>query len=190
MSTLRRAFVASSIAWAALLPLAPFAASQPAPAPVWYALAFAVYGAGSFICHQLPARSFHSWSAQWPVCARCTGIYFGGALAGIIAMVRLRKGRPRPDTTLEMVRLKPDATSVTHVSTWRARVLLAVAALPTAMTLVYEWTTGDTPSNALRALAGAPLGAAVVFIVVEVLTGERTSGASVSEWRRTLSGPL
>jgi hypothetical protein len=59
MITLRRAFVAASIAWAALLPLAPFAASQQAPSPVWYGLAFFLYTAGSFICHQLPARSFH-----------------------------------------------------------------------------------------------------------------------------------
>ena len=46
------------IVWALLLPLAPFAASQPAPARVWYALAFVVYGAGSVVCHQLPERSF------------------------------------------------------------------------------------------------------------------------------------
>ena len=38
--------------------------------------------------------------------------------------------------------------------------MLAVAAVPTAATLVYEWTTGDMPSNMIRALAGAPLGAA------------------------------
>ena len=54
MTVLRRALIASSIAWALLLPLAPFAASQPAPARFWYGLAFVVYGAGSFICHQLP----------------------------------------------------------------------------------------------------------------------------------------
>ena len=60
MTTLRRAFLAMSIGWAVLLPVAPFAASQPAPAPFWYGLAFVVYGAGSFICHQLPARSFHT----------------------------------------------------------------------------------------------------------------------------------
>jgi uncharacterized membrane protein len=160
MTALSRAFVASSIAWAALLPLAPFAASQPAPARFWYELAFVVYGAGSFICHQLPERSFHTWSAQWPVCARCTGIYLG-AVAAVVA------------TVVTTVRLKPDTTyvtrHVTHKSTWRARVLLVLAALPTAVTLVYEWTTGDTPSNAIRALAGAPLGAAVAFIVVQAL---------------------
>ena len=51
----------------------------------------------------------------------------------------------------------------------RTRILLVLAALPTAVTLIYEWTTGDTPSNAIRALAGAPLGAAVALIVVEAL---------------------
>jgi len=158
MTTLRRAFVAMSIAWAALLPLAPFAASQPAPAPLWYGLAFAVYAAGSFICHQLPARSFHTWAAQWPVCARCTGIYFGAAAAAIVATVRLPPsplrgfgGPGKPDTT------------------YRARAFLAAAASPTAVTLIYEWTTGDTPSNMIRALTGAPLGAAVALVVVQAL---------------------
>jgi len=142
-----------SIAWAVLVPLAPFAASKPAPAHFWYGLAFVVYGAGSFICHQLPARSFHSWSAQWPVCARCTGIYFGAAVVAVVAMVRLK-----PDPTYDRA-----ASSAS-----RARILLMLAALPTAVTLIYEWTTGDTPSNAIRALAGAPLGAAVAFLVVDV----------------------
>src|SRR5437870_7109481 len=117
MAILRRAFVAASIAWAVLLPLAPFAASRTAPAPFWYGLAFAVYGAGSFICHQLPARSFHTWSAQWPVCARCTGIYLGAAVTAIIAIVRL----------------KPDTTYVHVTDPRHARALLAAALLPTAV---------------------------------------------------------
>src|ERR1700687_2879594 len=133
MAILRRAFVALSMAWAALLPIAPFAASQPASAHGWYGLALVVYGAGGFICHQLSARSFHTWSAQWPVCARCTGIYFGAAVIALFATVRLK-----PDSTYD------------SVSTGRARMLLVVAASPTAITLVYEWTTGATPSNAIR----------------------------------------
>jgi uncharacterized membrane protein len=159
MTALRRAFIAMSIAWAVLLPVAPFAATHPAPAPFWYGLAFVVYGVGSFICHQLPARSFHTWSAQWPVCARCAGIYFGAAA---VPMVRLMTVRLKPDTTYV-------TTYVTHLAARRARGLLVAAASPTAVTLIYEWTTGDTPSNAIRALAGAPLGAAVALIVVEAL---------------------
>ncbi len=173
MAILRRGFVALSVAWAVLLPIAPFAASQPAPAPFWYGLAFVVYGAGSFICHQLPARSFHLWSAQWPVCARCTGIYFGAAVAAILATVTVRL---KPDTTSGIPEYVVSGFSRTVGRAGRARVLLAVAAFPTAATLVYEWTTGDTPSNAIRALAGAPLGAAVAFIVVEALRTQSAGG--------------
>jgi hypothetical protein len=170
MTALRRAFLALSIGWAVLLPVAPFAASQPAPARVWYALAFVAYGAGSFICHQLPERSFHTWSAQWPVCARCTGIYFGAAVATVIAMVVAYETVGQPASPLRGFDApgKPDTTYPTY-GTRRTRVLLALAALPTAVTLVYEWTTGDTPSNAIRALAGALLGAAAAFIIVRAL---------------------
>ena len=141
MTALGRAFVAGSIGWAILLPLAPFAASRPAPAPFWYGLAFAVYGAGSFICHQLPARSFHAWAAQWPVCARCTGIYLGAAVAAVVARIRLK---PDPTSTSMHVESGFSRTLTPRL----ARALLVMAALPTAVTLVYEWTTGDTPSNA------------------------------------------
>jgi hypothetical protein len=41
-----------------------------------------------------------------------------------------------------------------------------VAALPGALTLVYEWTTGQTPSNLIRAASGIPIGAVVAWLVV------------------------
>ena len=163
MTALRRVLIASSVVWALLLPLAPFAASQPAPARVWYALAFVVYGAGSVLCHQLPERSFVLWSAQLPVCARCAGIYLGAAVAAVIASGF------------------SGTTAASGVAVLGPRSILAVAALPSAMTLIYEWTSGDTPSNVIRALAGAPLGAAIVFVVVRALR-EAPAG-------RTPSGP-
>jgi hypothetical protein len=39
------------------------------------------------------------------------------------------------------------------------------AALPTVATLLFEWSTGSTPSNTVRALAGIPLGAAVAWVI-------------------------
>ena len=178
MTTLRRAFVAMSLTWAALLPLAPLAASQAAPAPLWFGLAFIVYGAGSFICHQLPARSFHTWSVQWPVCARCTGIYFGSAAAAAIVASKSKSKSKYVGSgfsrTASFSRTA-GSCSQTVVSVARTRMLLVLAALPTAVTLLYEWTTGDTPSNVIRALAGAPLGAAVALVVVEAL---RIQGAA------------
>jgi len=37
-----------------------------------------------FRCHQLPDRSFHLCGFQFPLCARCTGIFFGLVLVGPI----------------------------------------------------------------------------------------------------------
>jgi uncharacterized membrane protein len=41
----------------------------------------ALYTFHSFICHQMPERSFHLMGEQLGVCSRCTGVYFG-ILAG------------------------------------------------------------------------------------------------------------
>jgi hypothetical protein len=165
-----RAFRAGVIAWAALLPLAPFAAVQPPPAHAWYPLGFALYDIGRFICHQRPERSFFLWAVQMPVCARCTGIYVGAALAA--AMMRLTD-------------VPSDKTSVARPSSparqWAARlraprVLLAVAALPTVFTVLVEWTTGTPTSNLVRAVAGAPLGALVAVVVARAI--ESPGGAA------------
>jgi uncharacterized membrane protein len=143
---LRRSFLAASSAWAVALPLATFAASRPAASSVVYGFALAVYGVGRIVCHQLPARSFHLWNASMPVCARCTGIYVGAAAAALL----LRDSR---------VRMRANRYG------GHARPLLLLAVVPTALTLAFEWSTGVTPANWIRALAGAPLGAAVAWAI-------------------------
>ena len=45
------------------------------------------------------------------------------------------------------------------------RLILALAVLPSAATLAYEWTVGTTPSNAIRFAAGVPIGLAVAWLV-------------------------
>jgi uncharacterized membrane protein len=141
---LRRACLAGAVVWAAILPLAAFAASRPNGTSLEYAFALSAYAIGHAICHQLPLRSFHLWGASLPVCARCTGIYVGAAVAALAAGIR------------------PNATDVTVT---RARGWLLAALVPTAITLVYEWTTGVMPANWIRALGGLPLGAAVAWMI-------------------------
>jgi len=145
---LRRAFLISSVTWAACLPLTAFAASRPDAASLVYGLAVAAYSIGHLICHQLPARSFHLWGAAMPVCARCTGIYLGAAAASV-------------GFGLARWRLSSEARSAKE----DARIVLLAALVPTAVTLVFEWTTGVTPANWIRALAGIPLGVAVAWAV-------------------------
>ena len=48
------------------------------------ALAAAIYSAFSFVCHQIPERSFHLAGHKFGVCSRCTGLYSGLAMAALI----------------------------------------------------------------------------------------------------------
>jgi uncharacterized membrane protein len=145
---LRRAFGAAAIAWAVALPLATWITSGTTNGPhaSWplAALALAIYKVGGFICHQLPERSFQLWAAQMPVCARCTGIYAGGALATLASALTGRRSRCLA----------------------AGRTALIVAAIPTLATYLLEWMTGETPGGWIRALAGAPLGAVVAWVIV------------------------
>ena len=137
---LKRGFLGVATAWMIAIPLAAFAASRNDAPEFAYRFALGVYSIGRLICHQLPARSFHAWMTTFPVCARCTGIYVGAAVAAIAGtIIEPRDRNPK-------------------------RVLF-LAFLPTAATLVFEWTTGITPANWIRAAAGLPLGAAVAWAI-------------------------
>lgn len=47
---------------------------------------------GYAICHRIDARSFHLGQRQFPLCARCTGIYLG-ALLGIVTVAVTGRSR-------------------------------------------------------------------------------------------------
>ena len=46
-------------------------------------------------CHQLPERSFFYKGKQFPVCARCTGVFFGELLAVIIPFFKYTISLPK-----------------------------------------------------------------------------------------------
>ena len=48
------------------------------------AFAGAIYKTFSFVCHQIPERSFHLAEHQFGVCSRCTGLYAGFAIAALV----------------------------------------------------------------------------------------------------------
>ncbi len=94
MTAIRLAFVPAAVAWALALPLATFAASRAHMSSAGAAFVVAVYGIGSLICHQLPARSYHLGPCRCRSAARCTGIYFGAAIGAIAAIAAPLKRRP------------------------------------------------------------------------------------------------
>jgi uncharacterized membrane protein len=154
---LRRVLCAGALGWAVLIPSAALAAGRASGAPVVGLLAALPYAIGAVICHQQAARSFAIWSQQLPVCARCTGIYVGAAIAAMIASTfrsakALRHNNPRK-----------------VAQRFSAARTLAFAAIPTVATLAYEWSTSTTPSNVVRAIAGFPLGAAVAWVILSAI---------------------
>ena len=104
-----------------------------------------VYLAGSFVCHQIPERSFHLSGVQLPVCARCTGLYLGAAV-GMIGLFAVQA----------------------PVTFSRARTFLIVAAIPTLVTVATAAVGLWDPGNALRATLALPLGFVVGAIVAAV----------------------
>jgi uncharacterized membrane protein len=130
------------------VPAAAFTAAPPAGNAASAVAAAVVYAIGSAVCHQLPARSFWLWGRPLPVCARCAGIYVGAAAAALVWVARLTPSRSI---------CRGRRTRLTCA---------AIAAVPTAATLLFEWTTGIVPSNAVRAAAGVILGATLSALVL------------------------
>ena len=113
-----------------------------------------IYAVGSVICHQLPDRSFFLNGRQLPVCARCTGLYLGGA-AGVLGWCAWKISRGwRP------ISMPPRAAIRT----------VAVAAVPTAITVATAITGLWDGSNVTRALLAVPLGATAGAVVAAVFT--------------------
>jgi uncharacterized membrane protein len=130
--------------------LAALAAAPLLPVP----FAGVLYAAGSLICHQLPERSFHLQSFQLPVCARCFGLYAGGAMGSAAAAV-------------------VGFSTLARAAAWPSnRALYAttvVAAIPTVLTVIVERGFGAAVSNTTRAVAAVPLAAVVAYLVVQAL---------------------
>lgn len=59
--------------------------------------AAAIYQPFSYLCHQLPERSFHLAGHPFAVCSRCTGLYAGFAFATLaLPLVRSLKRTDTP----------------------------------------------------------------------------------------------
>ena len=141
--------IAPLVVWTALGWVALLVATPVVPGT----LGAVVYGLGSFICHQIPERSFHLAGFQLPVCARCLGLYAGVA-AGVVGRHWLVPAR----TTLRALEVPR-----------KARWLAGVAAVPTLLTLALETFGLWIPSNLVRAVAGVPFGAVVGLVVMSAL---------------------
>jgi uncharacterized membrane protein len=143
---------AGSVAVMSLIIGAPLALS--AGQPFW---GLTIYRAFSYVCHQIPERSFFIAGHQFAVCARCTGIYAGFTSATVLyPLLRSLRRTEAP-----------------------ARKWLFLAAAPLAIdfTLGFLGIWDNTHSS--RFITGALLGAVSVFYVMPGLMD-----LSLREWGR------
>lgn len=117
----------------------------PGRSPLFSALAYQV---GSHVCHQRPDRSFHPGGTQMPVCARCFGLYAGGAAGLILAW----GGRRR-------------------LASAAMRSALLAGAAPIAVTVGLEWLSLIETSNAVRWATGMPAGLVAGLTIAGLLSG-------------------
>ncbi len=159
-------FASVSGLWAGALPLAPVALASSTTGSVARAAASVVYVAGAVVCHQRLERSFALAGQPWPVCARCAGIYLGAAAAALLCLALAGLG----------ARVTPATGRAAAPAT--ARIVVAVAVVPAALSLLWEWTTGVTPSNLVRAATGVLIGAVVAWVLMQALRAERAIGVN------------
>jgi uncharacterized membrane protein len=149
-----------ALAWSVILLSAPYGLTSGHPRLV--AAAAGVYSAAGLICHQRSERSFHLAGVQQPVCARCAGLYMSGAAGAIAAWLAWRRPRtPR-----------------------RTRMVLALAALPTVLSVTIEFLGLAHLSNTVRAVCALPLGLAAGWIFVLSLRAEAPDPAPVNVYAR------
>jgi uncharacterized membrane protein len=119
-----------------------------------------VYRAFGFVCHQIPERSFFIAEHQFAVCARCTGLYAGFALAAVTYPVfRSLRQTEAP-----------------------ARKWLFLAAAPLAIDFALGFFGIWNNTHSSRLLTGALLGAVAVFYVMPGLMD-----LSLRDWRSSKS---
>ena len=130
---------AGSLAIMSLIILAPLALD--AGHPFW---GLTIYRAFSYVCHQIPERSFFIAGHQFAVCSRCTGLYAGFAAATVVyPVVRSLRQTEAP-----------------------ARRWLFIAAAPLAIDFALGYLGIWDNTHSSRFATGALLGAIAVFYVM------------------------
>ncbi|MFS8086483.1 MAG: DUF2085 domain-containing protein [Acidobacteriota bacterium] len=108
------------------------------------AFATAIYKAFSFVCHQIPERSFHLAEHKFAVCSRCTGLYAGFAVAAL--------GYPL---------IRPLKLTDTPRRLW-----LILAAVPLTIDFALGYFSIWQNNHLSRFLTGALLSSVAVFYVI------------------------
>ena len=130
---------AIALAILSLIIVAPVAQAHGHPA-----IASSIYKTFSFVCHQIPERSFHLAGHQFGVCSRCTGLYAGFAVAALV--YPLARSLHRTDTP--------------------SRLWLILATVPLIIDFALGYFSIWENTHLSRFLTGALLSSAAVFYIM------------------------
>src|SRR5437588_189110 len=103
-----------------------------------------IYKTFSFVCHQIPERSFHLGGYKFAACSRCTGLYSGFALAALAYPL-----------------VRPLDQTVTPSRVW-----LILAALPIAIDFSLGYFNIWQNTHLSRFTTGALLSSVAVFYII------------------------
>jgi uncharacterized membrane protein len=145
---------AIALAIVALTIVAPFSQAHGHPE-----IASPIYQAFSFVCHQIPERSFHLSGEKFGVCSRCTGLYGGFAVAALVyPLVRSLQTSNTP-----------------------SRLWLMLAALPLGVDFALGYFSVWDNNHLTRVSTGALLSSVAVFFI---MPGIIELGSMVVRWTR------
>lgn len=108
-----------------------------------------------YMCHQLPERSLFLWDMQFPICSRCMGIYIGGSLGGLAALMGGVLKLPKVFRTKKMLLL----------------MMLPMAVDGVTQTLLYARESDNT----LRLATGLMFGFGILYYVASLAVGRNRS---------------
>ncbi|MDX6496848.1 MAG: hypothetical protein QOG23_108 [Blastocatellia bacterium] len=107
-------------------------------------VATSIYKTFSFVCHQIPERSFHLAGHKFGVCSRCTGLYAGFAVA--VLVYPLARSLQRTDTP--------------------SRLWLILATLPLVIDFALGYFSIWENTHLSRFFTGALLSSVAVFYIM------------------------
>ncbi len=105
----------------------------------------------SYICHQIPDRSFHLGEHQFGVCSRCFGVYFGLAIGVLVYPIWRR---------VENIDTMP--------RTWLIASIVPMA-IDWSLTFFGVWENNHLSRFVTGAILGAACGVYIVPAVVEIV---------------------
>lgn len=122
-----------------------------------------------YMCHQLPERSLFLWDMQYPICARCMGIYIGGCIGGLAAFAGGSLRLPRIFRTKKMLLLTVMPMAVDGVT----------------QTILYTRES----DNAVRLATGLMFGFGVLYYAVSTVVERNRGNEAVRRdaWRIALA---